>query len=159
MPKFIFIILSFATFLHLFFFTSCNETVTNNFATKGLHHIVAKKGTMIVFSLPQNKSTGYELCWLNESELSPKFKLEQIKSKLKDPDNVDGGGETLTYQMLATEAGTDTLRFQNCPTRLWQKDCGFFAVDSIRKQENGTIISTYATDQDADFEIVVKVEG
>ncbi len=139
-------------------FIACNESEENNFTTKGSHQIIVKKGSVFTFSLPQNKSTGYELCWLNEPKLTPRFKLESIKSKLKDYNNVDGGGETITYQILAIESGTDTLHFKNCPTRLWQKECSFFTVDSIRTEENGTIISVYNPSPKGDYEIVVKVE-
>lgn len=139
-------------------FTSCTESDQHHFSEKGVHHITVKKGSVFEFSLPQNKSTGYELCWLNEAKLSARYQLSSIKSKLKDANNVDGGGETISYQILANEIGTDTLRFQNCPTRLWQKDCAFFAVDSTYRQENGVIISSYAPNQKGDFEIVVKVE-
>lgn len=137
--------------------TSCDEAAQNDINSKGLHQMQVKKGEILVFSLPQNKSTGYELCWMNESKLNRQFKLQGVKSMLKDPNNVDGGGETLTYQVLATETGSDTLKFNNCPTRLWQKDCDFFAVDSVREQENGQIVSTYAPNSSAEYRIVVTV--
>lgn len=136
---------------------SCSE-VENDFSKAGPHHIRAKKGSIFEFSLPQNKSTGYELCWLNEPKLASKFEVQSIRSKLKDANNIDGGGEMITYQMLANKGGTDTLKFKNCPTRLWQKECSFFTVDSIRKKERGAIVSIYAPDQDADIEIVITVE-
>ena len=149
----------------LFFFSlclmallsSCNESVPNDFKEKGTYQLNVKKGDIVTFSLPQNKSTGYELCWMNESKLVRQFKLEGIKSMLKDPNNVDGGGETVTYQVLATETGKDTLKFNQCPTRLWQKDCDFFAVDSVRTQENGKITSTYAPHMAADYQVVITV--
>lgn len=137
--------------------SSCNESVPNDFKEKGTYQLSVKKGNIVTFSLPQNKSTGYELCWLNESRLVRQFKLEGIKSMLKDPNNVDGGGETVTYQVLATETGKDTLKFNQCPTRLWQKDCDFFAVDSVRVLENGVITSTYAPHMNGDFQVVITV--
>ena len=137
--------------------SACNESVPNDFKEKGTYQLSVKKGAIVTFSLPQNKSTGYELCWINESQLVRKFKLEGVKSMLKDPNNVDGGGETVTYQVLATETGTDTLKFNQCPTRLWQKDCDFFAVDSVRVLENGSITSTYAPHMNGDFQVVITV--
>lgn len=137
--------------------SSCNTSAPNEFKEKGTYPISVKKGQIVTFTLPQNKSTGYELCWINESKLVRQFKLEGIKSMLKDPNNVDGGGETVTYQVLATETGKDTLKFNQCPTRLWQKDCEFFAVDSLRKLENGAISSTYEPHMAADYQVVITV--
>ncbi|MBL7705599.1 MAG: protease inhibitor I42 family protein [Taibaiella sp.] len=137
--------------------SSCNESVPNDFKEKGTYQLSIKKGNIVTFSLPQNKSTGYELCWMNESKLVRQFKLEGIKSMLKDPNNVDGGGETVTYQVLATETGKDTLKFNQCPTRLWQKDCEFFEVDSLRVMGNGVITSTYAPHMAADYQVVITV--
>lgn len=137
--------------------SACNESVPNEFKEKGTYQLSVKKGSIVTFSLPQNKSTGYELCWMNESKLVRQFKLEGIKSMLKDPNNVDGGGETVTYQVLATETGKDTLKFNQCPTRLWQKDCDFFAVDSLRVMENGAITSTYAPYRPMDYQVVITV--
>ncbi len=139
------------------FLGACNESVPNDFKEKGIYQLSVKKGDIVTFSLPQNKSTGYELCWMNESKLVRQFKLEGIKSMLKDPNNVDGGGETVTYQVLATETGKDTLKFNQCPTRLWQKDCEFFAVDSLRTQEKGIITSTYAPYRAMDFQVIITV--
>lgn len=143
--------------ISIFLLSSCDNAENQVFAAKGVHTLQAKKGTVVSFSIPQNKSTGYELCWMNEEKLSNKFKLESINSKLKDPNNVDGGGETITYQFLVNEPGTDTLKFNNCPTRLWQKECNYFAVDSIREQVNGTITSKYEAYQKSDYEIVITV--
>lgn len=149
--------LSFLILSAMALLSSCTESAPNDFKEKGTYPISVKKGGIVTFSLPQNKSTGYELCWMNESKLVRQFKLEGIKSMLKDPNNVDGGGETITYQVLATETGKDTLKFNQCPTRLWQKDCAFFAVDSLRKQENGTIVSTYEPHMAADYQVVITV--
>lgn len=137
---------------------SCSGEHQNDFNTAGQHNIIGKKGAIISFSLPQNKSTGYELCWLNESKLKGKIDLKSIKSKLIDPNNVDGGGETVTYDMLIQSDGPDTLKFSNCPTSLWQKDCSFFSVDSMRKMEDGKIVSHYHPNQKGEFEIIVKTQ-
>lgn len=150
--KYILILISSVLYL-----AACSASDQNKFTEKGVHKLSAKKGTIITFSLPQNKSTGYELCWINENKVSNKFKLENIQSKLIDPNNVDGGGQTIQYQFLVQSNGIDTIKFKNCPTSLWQKDCSFFAVDSIRNKENGNIISTYAPNQNGDYDIVISV--
>lgn len=140
-------------------FIGCNQAGEHQIKEKGVHSISVKKGSSFTFSMPQNKSTGYELCWINEPMLAQRFQLQQIKSKLNDPNNVDGGGEEVIYQMIALEAGTDTLKFQLCPTRLWQKDCAFFAGDSARVEQGANIVTEYSPYRPADFNLVVKVEA
>jgi hypothetical protein len=146
------------TFSTAILFVSCVDKQLHNFTSAGQHTIIGKKGAIVSFSLPQNKSTGYELCWLNESKLKGKIELKSIKSKLIDPNNVNGAGETITYDLLILSDGPDTLKFSNCPTSLWQKDCSFFAEDTMRKMENGAIVSHYHPNQKGEFEIIVKTQ-
>ncbi|HTO14200.1 MAG TPA: hypothetical protein VLZ83_00400 [Edaphocola sp.] len=139
------------------FLISCSSLEGKKIDKMGIHIIEVKKGRIFTFQLPQNKSMGYEICWINEPKMSSKFVLKDHKSKFRDVNNIDRGGEDVRYDILALETGTDTLIFKNCPTRIWQKECEFFAVDSVRTKTDSGIVSTYTPKQEGDYELIIKV--
>ena len=140
------------------FLYSCSELEGQKITEKGIHVIEVQKGKIFNFQLPQNKSTGYELCWLNEPKMASKFLLKAKKDKFRDVNNINSGGEDVRYDIQALEIGTDTLYFKNCPTRIWQKECSFFAVDSIRDKVDGHLVSRYSPIQEGDYILVIKVK-
>lgn len=137
--------------------SSCDELVTTDYTAPGIYHISTKQGSDFSFTLPQHKITGYELCWINESQL-PSFQLKKNTSRIVDANDISGAGEKISYTFLVNKKGIDTIKISNCPTSLWQKEAKFFEGDSVRKMIDGKIVSEYEPNRKADFMIVVDAE-
>ena len=89
-------------------------------------------GDQVTIKVPENQSTGYANCWVNEDnckrvELSKTYYKSSFASWLG---NSDGAGGAKYFKFKALSLGTDTIKIHNCPVKdvveSEGSDCDFF---------------------------------
>ena len=89
-------------------------------------------GDHLTIKVPENQSTGYANCWVNEDNCKG---IKLIKTNYKPSlssrlGNSDGSGGYKYFKFKALSLGTDTIKIHNCPVKdvvdSEVSDCDFF---------------------------------
>lgn len=122
--------LSLFGFIIIIFFTSaCNS---NSKPSKEYNEVAI--GETFEIRVKENKSTGYEMCWVNKKDARA-ISLVKKNYKREGASDCAGCGGTATFTFKGMSAGTDTIKLVNCPGLRENKSCDECSVGDAKVEK------------------------
>lgn len=135
----------------------------NYYKTGDIDFFKIKPGEAFTIKIHQNSSTGYDNCWINESNCKHTKTQNQSYQPRLFSNNCNGCGGTLSWTFEGLSKGIDTIKISSCPVGRMGKDCSFFSEDSIKVHHGdsidiGGIYLPYNDLKRVDYKFMVEVE-